>query len=197
VFYNHPGFIEAQADRVRDALGQIPAERREIVPVLFTAHSIPLKMAENCRYVAQLEETCRLVAESTGLPRWRLVYQSRSGPPPQPWLEPDLCQCLRAMHAEGGLAELLVVPVGFLSDHMEVLFDIDVEAQELARELGVRLIRAATAGNHPRFVRMIRELIQERLEPGHPREAIGKDGPSHDVCPADCCRYTVRRPGAA
>jgi ferrochelatase len=80
---------------------------------------------------------------------------------------------------------------------MEVLFDIDVEAQELARELGVRLIRAVTAGNHPRFVRMIRELIQERLEPGHPREAIGKDGPSHDVCPADCCRYTVRRPGAA
>jgi protoporphyrin/coproporphyrin ferrochelatase len=188
VFFNHPGFIEAQAARTRQALDQVPAERRDAAQLLYTAHSIPLAMSQTCRYVEQLTETCRLITERLGHPRSGLVYQSRSGPPHQPWLEPDICDAIRQLHEAGPLTDLVIVPVGFLSDHLEVLYDLDVQAKALCDTLGVHMVRAATVGTHPRFVQMIRELVVERIRPAAARLALGRWGPSHDVCPVDCCR---------
>jgi ferrochelatase len=193
VFFNHPGFIEPMIESLRGCLDEIPAATRGDATVLFSAHSIPLAMAADCRYEQQLREASRLVAAGAGATRWELVYQSRSGPPQQPWLEPDIGQRIRQLHAAGELSELVVVPIGFISDHMEVLFDLDDEVAKLGAELGVRMQRAATVGVHPRFITMIRELIVERMS-GSTRPALGDMGPSHDVCPADCCLYEPRRP---
>ena len=190
MFYNHPGFIEPMIERTREALDQLPAEARAGAELLFTAHSIPQAMAQNCDYEKQFREASRLVAEGVGHANWRLVYQSRSGPPSQPWLEPDVVATIeRATHA------VVLVPIGFLSDHLEVLYDLDVEAKVKAAELGLLFVRAGTVGTHPRFVRMIRELIEERLSDNPQRLAIGQYAPSHDVCPADCCLYEPRRTG--
>ena len=186
MFYNHPGFVEANADRVRDAYAQIPEERRAAAPLVFTAHSIPTAMADRCRYADQLGETARLVAESVGVEDYAVVYQSRSGPPHVPWLEPDVCDHVRDL-AERGATDVVISPAGFVSDHLEVLYDLDIEAVELGRELGVNVVRAGTAGTHPAFVSMIRELIEERLDEGTEKRAEGRYGPSHDVCPANCC----------
>ncbi len=183
-FYNHPLFIEAQAAEVRDALG---GRRARIV---FTAHSVPVAMAETSDYQKQLQESCRLVAEDVGIGDWRLVYQSRSGPPGQPWLEPDIADVLREM--EPG-ADVVVVPVGFVSDHIEVIYDLDIEAKAIARERGVNMVRAPTVGVHPKFLRMIRELIEERLGLCRPR-SIGQYPPSQDACRAGCCPAPARRP---
>jgi ferrochelatase len=193
-FFNHPGFIAAMADRVNDALAQF-GDERPAAEILFTAHSIPLSMAATCRYETQLRESCRLVAEAVGQESWRLVYQSRSGPPNQPWLEPDVGDALRDLAVQGR-KHVAVAPIGFISDHIEVLYDLDEEAKHLADELGINMSRAATVGTHPRFVQMIRELIQERLSDNPLRLAIGDLPPSHDVCPIDCCKYEPRRPGA-
>jgi ferrochelatase len=179
-FYNHPGFVEANADRVREALAEAPDAH-----LLFTAHSIPSAMAAQCRYEAQLAETSRLVAEAVGAREHSVVYQSRSGSPHVPWLEPDVCDRLRELHA-AGVTDVVVSPVGFVSDHMEVLFDLDVEAADVARELGLRMVRAGSAGTHPAFVAMIRELVAERLGITAERRAVGRFGPSHDICP-NCC----------
>ena len=195
VFYNHPGFIEPMVESLRHCLAQIPAGQRSGATVLFSAHSIPTAMADNCRYEQQLREASRLVAESAGVERWELVYQSRSGPPQQPWLEPDVRDRIEQLHAAGQLSELIIVPVGFISDHLEVLYDLDTEVKDLCGRLGVRMQRAATVGDHPRFVRMIRELIAERIAGAGDRPALGSLGASHDVCPADCCQFTPRRPG--
>jgi ferrochelatase len=195
-FYNHPGFVGPNVENLRAALEQLPEERRASARVAFTAHSIPSAMAAGCDYERQLLETCRLVAAGADARHWRLVFQSRSGPPTHPWLEPDICDHLRALKAEG-ITDVVVAPVGFISDHMEVLYDLDTEARQLADEMGVRLVRAATVGTHPEFVRMIRELILERLDPAHPRRALGDFPPSHDVCPADCCLSGMTRPGAS
>lgn len=185
-FYNHPGFVEANADRVRDALARVPEERRAAAQIVFTAHSIPTAMAEQCRYADQLAETSRLVAEAVGGLRYSIVYQSRSGSPHVPWLEPDVCDHLRELHA-GGVTDVVVSPVGFVSDHIEVLYDLDVEVADLGRELGLNVVRAGTAGTHPAFVSMIRELIQERLDGTVERRVAGRFGPSPDVCPSSCC----------
>jgi protoporphyrin/coproporphyrin ferrochelatase len=185
-FYNHPGFVGPNIEHVKAALAQIPAERRAAAQLAFTAHSIPRAMADGCAYEAQLTETCRLVAEGIGHEHWRLVFQSRSGPPTQPWLEPDICDHLRTLKAEGA-TDVVVVPIGFISDHMEVKYDLDTEARQLAEAIGLNLIRAATVGTHPDFIKMIRELIYERLDPQAERRALGTRGISHDVCPADCC----------
>ncbi len=182
-FYNHPLFIEAQADEVRAALRNRPAQ------LLFTAHSIPLSMAETSEYQKQLQESCRLVAEAVGVGDWRLVYQSRSGAPGQPWLEPDIGDVIREMDRG---ADVVVVPIGFVSDHMEVIYDLDTEAQDIARERGVNLMRAATVGVHPKFLEMIRELIDERFGLCQPR-AIGQYPPSHDICAPGCCPAPARR----
>ena len=186
VFYNHPGFIEPNIEYARAALAQIPPERRAQARLVFTAHSIPLSMAMNCDYVAQLQETCRLVAEGVGHERWQLVYQSRSGPPTQAWLEPDICDHLRALK-EAGVRDAIISPIGFISDHMEVLYDLDTEARQFAAELGLHLIRAATVGTHPLFLKMIRELILERVNPTIERRALGRRGARQDFCPPDCC----------
>jgi ferrochelatase len=185
-FYNHPGFVEANADRVRDALARVPEERRAATPLVFTAHSIPTAKAERCRYADQLEETARLVAEAVGVADHAVVYQSRSGPPHVPWLEPDVGDHLRVLAARGAI-DAVVSPIGFVSDHLEVLYDLDVEAVELGEELGIDVVRAGTAGTHPAFVSMIRELIEERLDEGTAKRAAGRYGPSHDVCPSNCC----------
>lgn len=187
LFYNHPGFIEATAQRVQQALDQIPAERRDAARLIFTAHSVPLAMARQCRYEAQLREACRLVSEQLGRAEGPLVYQSRSGPPSQPWLEPDVGDYLVELHGREKLGDVVLVPIGFLSEHMEVIFDLDVEIRALCEELGIRMVRSAPVGTHPRFVQMIRELIVERLDPNAERLALGPDGPSHDVCPPGCC----------
>ena len=186
VFYNHPGFIEPNIEHVRAALARIPEERRAHARLVFTAHSIPLSMAMGCDYVAQLQEAGRLVAEGAGHERWQLAYQSRSGPPTQAWLEPDICAHLRALK-EAGARDVIISPIGFISDHMEVLYDLDTEARQLAAALGLNLIRAATVGAHPRFIKMIRELILERINPDAERRALGAHGPRPDSCPTDCC----------
>jgi ferrochelatase len=171
-FSGHPGFIEAMTDRVRDALGRLPSAR-----LLFTAHSIPLSMASSSPYVQQLEAACGAVAAALGRDGYRLAYQSRSGPPGQPWLEPDIGDAL----GETGGGDVVVVPIGFLSDHMEVLYDLDTEAAALCRERGIRMVRAATVGAHPRFISMIRELIAARVESG-----------ARMSCPEDCCPPPLR-----
>jgi protoporphyrin/coproporphyrin ferrochelatase len=193
MFYNHPGFVEANAERVRDALAELPVAARGGVHLAFTAHSIPVAMAKNCAYEPQLRETARLVAEAVGVDDYAVVYQSRSGPPQVPWLEPDICDHLAAI-AERGVGAVVVSPIGFVSDHLEVLFDLDVEAKERAAELGLAFARAGTAGTHPAFVAAIRELIQERLDPAAPRRALGRFGPSHDTCAPDCCLPGNGRP---
>src|SRR3954447_26083286 len=140
VYYNHPGFIAPNAERVADALGRIPADRRDSARLAFTAHSIPGAMAANCRYEEQLREACRLVAESLGVgpDRWRLVYQSRSGRPTDPWLEPDIRDHLAALGGEG-VRDVVVHPIGFLSDHLEVLYALDEEARQAAAGLGLNM----------------------------------------------------------
>lgn len=192
VFYNHPGFISANAERVRDALTRF-GDRAQGVHLAFTAHSIPASMAANCDYATQLTETCRLVAEAVGIPadRWKLVYQSRSGRPEDPWLGPDILDHLRTLNAEA-FSDVIVHPVGFLSDHIEVLYDLDDEARRLADSLGLRMERSATVGTHPTFVAMLRELIAERIHADPTRSAIGRFPANHDVCPADCCLPATR-----
>jgi ferrochelatase len=185
-FYNHPGFVEPIIEHVRAALSRIPAEARSRAQIAFTAHSIPLQMAARCDYQIQLLETCRLVAEGVQHDRWRLVFQSRSGPPLQPWLEPDICDYLVELK-EMGARDVVIAPVGFVSDHMEVLYDLDTEARALCGKLGLNMIRAATVGTHPAFIKMIRELILERMTPDSVRRFLGARGASHDVCPIDCC----------
>ncbi len=187
VFYNHPGFIEASTDRVREALRRfLPNEPNRGVRLVISAHSIPCSMAETSEYEKQLRETSRLVAEAAGFTDWDLVFQSRSGPPSQPWLGPDILDHLRALEAQN-VKNVLVAPLGFVSDHLEVLYDLDTEAKNLARDLGMQFVRAATVGTHPAFVRMIRQLIEERFLPNEPKLAVGSFGANHDVCPADCC----------
>ncbi|HZT37892.1 MAG TPA: ferrochelatase [Bryobacteraceae bacterium] len=191
-FFNHPGFIETMAERTRSALDQIPADERDEGRIVFTAHSLPVQMAASSPYVEQLSEACRLTAAAVGRAEWELAYQSRSGPPSQPWLEPDICAVLRRI-ASTGARHAVVVPIGFVSDHMEVIYDLDTEARRVAEEAGVRMIRAQTAGAHPRFVRMVRELVAERATNGQ-RAAMGLLGPAPDNCALDCCpRISPRR----
>ncbi len=190
-FYNHPGWIEANADHVRTALSSFPDGRSP--HLAFTAHSIPTTMAQACRYEDQLRESARLVADALGITNSAVVYQSRSGPPHVPWLEPDILDHLDSL-ARQGVRDVVISPIGFVSDHLEVLYDLDVEAQDRARELGLNLVRASSASTHPAFVGMIRSLIEERLTAGTSRPAVGRYAASHDVCPPDCCLPGSGRP---
>lgn len=186
--FNHPLFVETQRELVGQALAEIDSERRSRAKLLFTAHSIPLSMADHSRYVVQLQESARLIAEAVGHDDYALVYQSRSGPPQQPWLEPDVCDAIEEF-AQQGIQDFVLAPIGFISDHMEVIYDLDTEAKQLCHKLQVGFSRAATPGTHPKFVEMICELIRERVVPLSERPAVGALGPSHDVCPVDCCLY--------
>ncbi|MFF4385067.1 ferrochelatase [Kitasatospora sp. NPDC001547] len=208
-FYNHPGFVQPMTDAALAALDELPEAVRPGARLAFTTHSIPDSMAETSgapddpargepggAYVAQHLDVARLiaaaVAERTGVADrpWELVYQSRSGAPHTPWLEPDICDHLEAQHADGAPA-VVMVPIGFVSDHMEVRYDLDTEAVAKAAELGLPVARAATVGADPRFTAAVRELVLERAatERGErvTRCALGALGPSHDVCAVACC----------
>jgi len=186
-FFNHPAFVEATVERVRDALHGVPADAQQNVQIVYTAHSIPLAMANSCDYVKQLEEVRRLVSGGLGQKSDALVYQSRSGAPGQPWLEPDILDYLRRVRAENLASAVVLAPIGFISDHMEVLYDLDVEARQVCDALALPMTRAKTVGVHPKFVGMIRELILERMNPGSERRALGSLGPRADVCAENCC----------
>lgn len=185
-FYNHPLFIEANVANVRHALEQIPPSRRADTAIAFTAHSIPSSMAQSCEYESQLQDAGRLIAEALGHKHWCLVFQSRSGPPMQPWLAPDICDHLRALKSNGA-SDVLVAPIGFVSDHLEVVYDLDTEARKLCEEIGLNMVRAATAGAHPTFIKMIRELILERVDKTEQPRFTGTRGPVADVCADGCC----------
>jgi ferrochelatase len=208
-FFNHPGFIEPFAGHVSEALATLPDELRGDAHLVFTAHSIPLPMAEASgpagdggRYVAELTEAARLIAGRTGAGAhpWSLAYQSRSGPPSAPWLEPDVNEHLGEL-AKAGTRAVVVVPVGFVSDHMEVRHDLDVEAAETAASLGLAFARAATPGTSPRFASMITELVAERTAQADPpgqadpgcaaaQAALGTLGVPSQTCPPGCCGRT-------
>ena len=191
VFHNHPRFVEANIEHVRKALDRIPAERRAKAQIAYTAHSIPLGLSETCNYQRQLTEVARLVSSALGRPADPLVFQSRSGPASQPWLEPDILDHLRTIHAAGA-TDVVVAPIGFVSDHMEVIYDLDTQAAHLCRELGLNMERAATAGTHPKFVQMVRELIVERMTGSPERAAVGVYPANPDVCLIDCCPAPAR-----
>ncbi|MER6511148.1 ferrochelatase [Nonomuraea sp. NPDC001636] len=178
-FGDHPGFVAAMADHTRQALERLGRQDARLV---FTAHSIPVSMAETAGpsgglYESQLRRSAELVNQALGRDEpWHLVWQSRSGPPQVPWLEPDVCDFLRKTDA----GSVVLVPIGFVSDHMEVVYDLDTEARQVAAELGLPMERAATAGTHPAFVRMVRELMDE---------------PASVPCPLTCCPRPVRPGG--
>jgi protoporphyrin/coproporphyrin ferrochelatase len=196
-FFNHPAFVEATVERVGDALRRIPEDARENVQIVYLAHSIPVSMANGCDYVKQLEEVRRLVSAALGPQNGVqkndvLVYQSRSGAPGQPWMEPDILDYVRQVKAGNLASALVLAPIGFISDHMEVLYDLDVEARQLCDSLGLPMTRAKTVGVHPKFVGMIRELIVERMDPGSERRALGSLGARADVCAEECCPAPLR-----
>jgi len=194
-FYNHPGFIEPFAANAEAALASLPCELRDQAHLVFTAHSIPVAMADASgpggggRYTAELNDAARLIAERTdgGRHPWTLAYQSRSGPPTQPWLEPDVRDHLADL-AKSGTAAVVVIPVGFVSDHMEVRHDLDREAAESAGSLGLAFARAATPGSSQEFASMITQLVRERMDPPGPSLVLGDMGVPTQTCPPDCCR---------
>ena len=207
VFYNHPLFVEANIEAVKAGLAQFSQVDQKDLHVAFTAHSIPMAMANNCDYVKQLTETCELTAKALSITNFKLVYQSRSGPPSQPWLEPDVLDYMRELHG-AGIRQILLHPIGFISDHMEIVYDLDHEAKELGRELEIQFVRTSTVGTNPKFARMMADLVEERLESNNvadatgatvttKRKAIGCFGPAPDVCAPDCCSYTPTRPAHA
>lgn len=223
-YFNHPGFVRPMVDATLAALAELPEERRAGAHLAFTTHSIPTAAAdtsgpveahtedgEGGAYVAQHLDVARLIAdavrEETGVEHpWRLVYQSRSGAPHIPWLEPDICDHLEELHGEG-VPAVVMVPIGFVSDHMEVTYDLDTEAMAKAAELGLPVSRASTVGADPRFAAGVRDLVLERAATERFAEdragaapercALGALGPSHDVCPVGCCPARSPRPAAA
>ena len=201
VFYNHPNFIKVNHENLQIALDQIPESRRAATEIAFTAHSLPTAMARNCAYEAQLLDACELVFNQTNsaiqnpqskIRNWKLVYQSRSGAPHIPWLEPDINDYLRELAARN-VEDVVVQPIGFISDHQEVIYDLDTQAQETARKLNINLVRAASPGVHPLFVEMIRELILERFDDTREQRFVGTRGAKENVCPIDCCLPAQRK----
>ncbi|HUO62746.1 MAG TPA: ferrochelatase [Terriglobales bacterium] len=156
---DHPLFIDAMVARAADALGQVPAPRRASALLVFTAHSVPVVMATGTPYTRQLEAAAGVIAGRLGHARWRVGYQSRSGSPADPWLEPDICDVVRGLKGTG-TEDIVVVPIGFVCDHVEVLYDLDVEARAVAVETGVRFHRAQTANDHPAFIAMLADLVE-------------------------------------
>jgi ferrochelatase len=185
-FFNHPLFIAGAAHGLRAALEALGEDAH----VVFTAHSIPISMSERCDYTAQFREASSLVAHAVSASSWSIAYQSRSGPPSQPWLEPDVLDELERLQCEGH-ACVAICPVGFVSDHMEVVWDLDVEARQKAEALGMKLARAKTAGMHPDFVAMVCELIDEQARGAQPR-TLGRLGPRRTPCAVGCCPLPQR-----
>ncbi len=204
LFYNHPGFIKPLADNLVTGLDRLTGCRS--VRVLFSAHSIPTSMAAGCHYQSQLTEAAELVRqqalslEQGDIPNHDLVYQSRSGPPRVPWLEPDINDHLRTLAGNEAGGErpdgVVVVPLGFTSDHMEVMFDLDTQAATTAGEVGLAFERVPTVGTDPRYVDMIVDLVAE-LADGITPVALGSHGPWPPQCPDDHCPPPPSRPAAA
>ncbi|MER5468420.1 ferrochelatase [Streptomyces sp. NPDC002685] len=214
-YFNHPGFLEPMTEGVLRSLAELPEEVRAGAHLAFTTHSIPIAAADTSgpveghgdggAYVRQHLDVARLIAEAvreeTGIAHpWRLVYQSRSGAPHIPWLEPDICDHLEELHGAGAAAAVMV-PIGFVSDHMEVLYDLDTEARAKAAELGLPVRRSATVGSDPRFAAGVRDLVLERAAAESGRRvtpcALGALGASHDLCPVGCCPARTPKPAAA
>ncbi len=186
-FWNHPGFIEPMIDSTNASLSEIDADRLPATKIVFTAHSLPLSMARSSDYERQLRDACSLVAAGLDYPvEWELAYQSRSGPPSVPWLEPDVLDVLERLSA-AGVTDVVNLPIGFICEHMEVKYDLDTQARQHATVLGLNFLRAATAASDPRFVSMIRELIVERVDATAERRFLGSLGAGADECAADCC----------
>jgi protoporphyrin/coproporphyrin ferrochelatase len=192
-FFNHPGFIDATEERLRGALQEVPTDA-ENVRVIYVAHSIPLSMATSCDYVRQLEEVRTLLSQRLHISYDALVYQSRSGVPGQPWLEPDILDYLRDVKANNLAGAVVLAPISFISDHLEVLYDLDIEARQLCDSLSLPMVRAKTVGVHPKFIAMIRDLILERTSGARP-QALGSLGARADVCAEDCCPAPARPSG--
>ena len=161
--FDHPLFIEDSADRVLDCLNEIPPEEYSQTMILFTAHSIPTPMAEASQYVEQLMTTARLIAQRLNYDNWRLVYQSRSGRPTDPWLEPDVCDVIEEI-AKEGVKNVIAQPIGFICDHIEVLFDIGIEAQEVSDEAGINLLRAKTVNDDPKFIEAMADVVEKMVD---------------------------------
>jgi protoporphyrin/coproporphyrin ferrochelatase len=178
-FCDRPEFVDVMTERVRAAMSELPGAEQ----LIFTAHSVPVSMAETSPYLRQLKEASARVAAACGMNNCALVYQSRSGPPQQPWLAPDICDHLRAQHA-AGIRKVILCPIGFISDHMEVLYDLDTEARAVCEEIGLKMVRAGTAGAHPKLVAMIRDMVLN---------AQTSDVLAH--CEAGCCP-APQRPAA-
>ncbi|MEU6621391.1 ferrochelatase [Streptomyces litmocidini] len=214
-YFNHPGFVGPMVEGVLASLAELDPAVRDRAHLAFTTHSIPDSAAdtsgpvtehgEGGAYVRQHLDVARVIVdavrEETGVDHpWKLVYQSRSGAPHIPWLEPDICDHLEELHG-AGVPAAVMVPIGFVSDHMEVLYDLDTEATAKAAELGLPVRRSATVGADPRFAAAVRELVLERAarERGSTAErcALGALGPSHDLCPIGCCPARAERPAAA
>lgn len=191
-YFNHPGFVGPFTEATKAELEAAPAGTH----VIFVTHSIPTSMNDASggpgreMYVRQHESVASLVAEGAGAESWSLAYCSRSGSPHVPWLEPDINDHMEQLH-EDGVESVIVVPIGFISDHMEVIYDLDTEGKATAEKLGLRYERVDTPGAHPAFVTMVRELLLERAAvergEGVDRPCLGAIPASHDVCPADCC----------
>lgn len=177
-FWQHPLFLKSNEEALKEALEKLPDGKRASAHIAFTAHSVPMAMADGCDYAAQLNQAAKTLAECVDCNDWAMVYQSRSGPPSQPWLEPDINDHIRELKKQGK-DTLVMAPIGFVSDHMEVLYDLDTEAKQLCDELGIHVERAATAGTHPLFIRMVRELVQEH------------QGQQHSPCAVGCCPRAV------
>ena len=169
-WFDHPLFVEVNARHVGEARARLPADVRARARLVFTAHSIPRPMAERSRYEAQLHESGRLVAARAGIADWAVVYQSRSGRPEDPWLEPDVGAYLRAARADG-LAAAILCPIGFVCDHIEVLYDLDREAADICREAGLPMVRAEAVNADPIFLDMMADVVLQtvrRYERGRP-----------------------------
>ena len=179
--YNHPGFIDAMAARLRTALGTVDAPA-----VVFTAHSLPVAMARQAAYEDQLRDACALVAEAVGVADFDIAFQSNNARTGVPWLAPTIEDALDSLR-RSGRRNVVVAPIGFVCDHMEVVMDLDVEAREHAHGLGINMVRAETVGTHPSYVGMVRDLIVERATRRAERPSLGSLGPQPDVCAPDCC----------
>ena len=157
-WHTHPGFVAANAAHVESARASLPAPVRGTARIVFTAHSIPRSMAGGARYVTELRESAGLVAAAAGAADWDLVFQSRSGRPEDPWLEPDVCDYLRAERARG-LRAAVLAPIGFVADHIEVLYDLDTEAAAACREAGLDMRRAPAVNDHPAFLDALADVV--------------------------------------
>jgi len=172
-WHAHPLFLEALSEHVAAALARVPAERRAATPIVFTAHSIPTAMAAASPYVAQITEAAQRIAARLGHAHWSIAYQSRSGSPREPWLEPDICEVVRALAADG-VPDVVVVPIGFVCDHVEVLYDLDIEARQVAEAAGINLVRASTVNDHPAFIRMLADVVRRAASPPVPSPILGE-----------------------